>query len=249
MNFEKHIPKQEGEKAFKWLTNINIEDQEQQKRFYEAMSKEVRFSEAKTNSGENIPDIVALEVRDKVFGTIKPEIKTLLDTLKKIDPNSEIGIEPFEDGEAVYYRGTILGFLLVALSKEGGDLRSFDPDREGFEALETTVITDRRETAENYAKEHSVDKPIIKHDIRGISGQLNIDPTVIRKDYSTLLTPVVLNFKKVPATENPKFMHEYQTDYPLNLYTDLTDASKQKLADVTGLSLDQMKAILEKNKK
>lgn len=250
MDFEKLSPQQErenrGEQVFKWLTNIGVEDKEQQRRFYEAQGKEVRFSEARTTSGEVIPGMVALEVRDRIFGTINPEIKSLLDSVQYINPNSEVGVEPFEDQEAVYYRGTILGFLLVALHKEGGDLRSFDPDREGFEAMETTVVTDRRETAANYAKLHGPNKPVTEHDIQGISSQLGIDPSIIQRDYSALLTPVVLNFKSVPAIENPKFMHEYQTARPLNLFLDLTEASKQKLQEITGLSLEQMKSLLEK---
>lgn len=234
----------EADNDFQWLTNIVIEDKEQQRNFYEAQGKEVRFQEAKTDSGEIINGMISLEVKDKVFNTLLPKSQKIFDQIK-IDPRSEVGIEEYEDVEARYYRGTVLGFVLIALKNGNGELRSFDPDREGIKSMETTVVTQLRDVATYYAKEHGIDKSVTPHDIKAISSQLDIAPELIKERYESLLTPVVLHFKSVLATENPIFMNEFHTELPVNLYSDLTDESKRHIENLLGMSLNEISQAFE----
>lgn len=236
------VPEPEIKKPheWKWLTNIGAEEQKQQRLFYESQGKEVRFSPAQTKNGDPITGMVALEVRDKIYGEIPYEAKLFLEKLQTIDSHSEIGIERFDDSEATFYRGTILGLVISALAKERGDLRSFSPDREGFKPMETTVISDHRSVAENYAKLHGPDKPTTEHDIRGIASALNLDPGIIKEQYPSLLLPVVLHFKKTIASENPEWPHEFQTPIPLNLLKDLTETSRKQLEEILAMNLEDI---------
>lgn len=236
---ERPIP-QNTDNGWEGITNIQKTGGSEEQRliaWYRAQGKEARFVVARDQEGHIILDHWTLEVRDKIEKVLDTGIADLLKQLPKIDKNKLV--ESYDDPKAEFYRGTILGLILVAMARDGGMLRSFDPDREDVKPMQTTVVSTRIETAECYAREHGTSTATESHDSIAIATQLGIDPAQLQ-EHPSLLYPVVLHIQGIATSENPKYANEFHTNYPVNLLHHLTPECKTRIEAALGISLEKI---------
>jgi len=236
----------ERENSWQHVTNIPKSGGSEEARIHEvrrAMGQEVRFGTARTPDGEVIPDMWSMEVREMIAAVgVNPEKEARIHSLCEGFNNDEL-ITPYLDPDARYYRGTTLGFLLLAL-KEHGLLKSFDPDREGFDPMRTTVLSPRWESAEAYAKGHGPDTKTSTHNKTTLAKQLNLPETFIDEN-PALLGPIILHIHNIHATENPKWENEFHTNYPVSLFSHITPECKSRIERAIGMSLEDLAKIVK----
>ncbi len=228
----------EGENGWKAVGTIHYDEASRMRNLYAARGKEVKFESARNSKGYPIEDHLTVLIRDMVIETLDPDMERILNQLLNIEPATLI--ERYNDPEAQFYRGTILGFVLVALRKNEGLLLSPDPDREGFLPMATTVVSPRIETAEFYAQHHGVGTETVEHDIFPLAAQLGIDMERLQREYPSLLYPVVLHIKDIHATENPEYMNEYHTAFAVSLFRNLTSECKKRIEAALGMEMGKI---------
>ena len=231
---------------YRWVTNIEARDKEQAERIERSNRNEVKFGSALDSSGTIIEGMIGVYIKPiEVTGKkMDPRTKSALEIIAGLSPNDSYGFEHArDDSDAHFYRGTTLGYVMLALVSNGGDMLSFDNSRQegdtnaNYVPAKTTIVSDSYETAKSYAKAHQWGKPTNEHDIGNLSTQLDIPEADIRERYPALLMPIVLGFRKLDARESSKYTHEFHTSRPVNLRTDLTGKTREFIREYTGMDL------------
>lgn len=232
--------------GYRWITNIGTEAREQEEKIQRSNRNEVEFRSALDSSGNTIDGMIGVYTKPIEVTGAKMDSRTrsALEVIAKLSSSDLYGVEHArDDSDAHFYRGTTLGYVVLSLVSNGGDMLSFDDSRqEGdtnaeYVPVKTTVVSDIYETARHYAESHQWGKPTNKHDIENLSTQLDIPEADIREKYSALLMPVVLAFGKLDARESSQYMHEFHTSTPVNLRRNLTDRTKAFVREYTGMNL------------